>query len=254
MKMDIIEVKNYEEMSKKAADFIIETVKNKPNAVLGMATGGTAVGTYKHLIQDFNRNKTSYKQAYTVNLDEYIGMDPEHEQSYHTYMNNYLFQHIDLPKDHQHIPNGRAKDLEAECERYEETIEELGGVDLQILGIGHNGHIGFNEPGTSFNSKTQVVKLAESTRKANARFFADMNEVPTHAITMGIATILKSKKILLLVSGKGKAEILQKLLTCDVTESIPATALKNHPNVTIIADEEALGFLGDKEMEMRMSV
>ncbi|MFC3884910.1 glucosamine-6-phosphate deaminase [Bacillus songklensis] len=252
--MNIIAVKNYEEMSKKAAEFIIDTVKTKPNAVLGMATGGTAVGTYKCLIQDFNQNKTSYKQAYTVNLDEYIGIDPEHEQSYHTYMDNHLFQHIDLPKNHQYIPNGNAKNLEAECKRYEEAIEALGGVDLQILGIGHNGHIGFNEPGTSFDSKTQVVELAESTRKANARFFEDLNEVPTQAITMGIATILKSKKILLLVSGKGKAEILQKLLTCDITESIPATALKKHPNVTIIADKEALSFLADTEMKVRMSV
>lgn len=252
--MNIIKVKNYEEMSEKAAAFISETVRRKPNAVLGMATGGTAVGTYQCLIQDFNEHNTSYKQAYTVNLDEYVGMDPNHEQSYHTYMDNHFFQHIDLPKEHQHIPNGKALDLEAECKRYEEAIEALGGVDLQLLGIGHNGHIGFNEPGTSFDSKTQVVKLAESTRNANARYFDHMDEVPTHAITMGIATILKSKKILLLVSGKEKAEILYKLLTSDVTESIPATALKTHPNVTVIADKEALSFWHGKEMEMKLSV
>lgn len=252
--MNIIEVKNYEEMGQKAAAFIRETVRRKPNAVLGMATGGTAVGTYKYLIQDFNEHGTSYKQAYTVNLDEYVGMDPNHEQSYHTYMDSHLFQHIDMPKEHQYIPNGKAANLEAECERYEEAIEALGGVDLQILGIGHNGHIGFNEPGTSFDSKTQVVKLAESTRNANARYFDQMDEVPTHAITMGIATILKSKNILLLVSGKGKAEILHKLLTSDATEEIPATALKTHPNVTIIADKEALSFWNDQEMEMKMSV
>ncbi|WP_078411334.1 glucosamine-6-phosphate deaminase [Priestia abyssalis] len=252
--MNIIEVKNYEEMSQKAAGFIRETVRKKPNAVLGMATGGTAVGTYKYLIQDFNEHGTSYNQAYTVNLDEYVGMDPTHEQSYHTYMDSHLFQHIDMPKEHQYLPNGKAAHLEAECKRYEEAIEALGGVDLQILGIGHNGHIGFNEPGTSFDSKTQVVKLAESTRNANARYFDQMDEVPTHAITMGIATILKSKNILLLVSGKGKAEILHKLLTSDVTEEIPATALKTHPNVTIIADKEALSCWNNRETEMKLGV
>ncbi|WP_416829222.1 glucosamine-6-phosphate deaminase [Ectobacillus polymachus] len=252
--MNIIEVENYDEMSQRAAALMIETIRRKPNAVLGMATGGTAVGTYKCLIQDFKENNTSYKQAYTVNLDEYVGMNPNHKQSYHTYMNSNLFQYIDLPKEHQFIPNGKADDLEAECKRYDDAIEELGGVDLQILGIGHNGHIGFNEPGTSFQSKTQVVELAESTRNANARYFDKIDEVPTHAITMGIATILKSKRILLLVSGKGKAEILHKLFVSDLTESIPATALKTHPNVTIIADREALNLWKDREMEDKINV
>jgi glucosamine-6-phosphate deaminase len=252
--LNIIEVKNYEEMSEKAAAFILETLKTKPDAVFGMATGGTAIGTYQYLVQNFKNSTVSYEKAHTVNLDEYIGIDPVHEQSYHTYMNRHLFQHIDLPANHRHIPNGKAKDAAAECLCYEETIEALGGVDLQLLGIGHNGHIGFNEPGTPFQSKTHVVELTELTRKANARYFDRMEDVPTHAITMGIATILKSKRILLLVSGKGKAEILHKFLTSDITEHIPATALKHHPNVTIIADEDALSTWPKEDKEVRRSV
>ena len=238
--MKLIKVKNYEELSKKASAFIVETVNQKPNAVIGMATGSTAEGTYEYLVKAFQNDEISFTEAHSVNLDEYVGLSPENDQSYHAYMDHHLFKHIDMPAENHFIPDGEANDLQDECVRYESRIEELGGVDLQLLGLGHNGHIGFNEPGTSFQSKTQVVDLAESTRKANARFFEVMEEVPDQAITMGIATILKSKRILLLVFGKGKAEILNKLLESDQTESIPATALKEHHDVTIIADTDAL--------------
>jgi glucosamine-6-phosphate deaminase len=242
----IIKVNNYEAISKKAAEYIVDTIKNKPNAVIGMATGSTAEGTYEYLVRAYLNNEVRFKEASSVNLDEYVGLSPKNEQSYHAYMDHHLFDHIDMPAENNFIPNGEAIDLQGECARYEARIEELGGVDLQLLGLGHNGHIGFNEPGTSFSSKTQVVDLAESTRKANARFFDVMEEVPSKAITMGIATILKSKQILLLVSGKGKAEILNKLLESEQTESIPATALKGHHDVTIIADADALSLYEQK--------
>jgi glucosamine-6-phosphate deaminase len=243
----IIKVNNYEELSKKAAGFIVETITHKPDAVIGMATGSTAEGTYEYLVKAYQNKEVGFSHASSVNLDEYVGISPKNEQSYHAYMDQHLFDHIDMPAENHFIPNGKAENLMSECDRYEKRIEELGGVDLQLLGIGHNGHIGFNEPGTSFASKTQVVDLAESTRKANARFFEVMEEVPDQAITMGIATILKSKRILLLVSGKGKAEILKKLLESEQTESIPATALKGHNDVTIIADADALSLYEQKK-------
>jgi glucosamine-6-phosphate deaminase len=241
--MKLIEAKDYQDMSQKAAGIIIEQVKQKPNSVLGLATGGTVIGTYATLVDDHRVNGTSYRQIRTVNLDEYVGLAPEHPNSYHYYMNEHFFVHVDIPKEHTHIPNGLAKDIEEECKRYEQLIEDLGGIDLQLLGIGQNGHIGFNEPGTSFESKTHLVKLAESTRRANARFFDRPEEVPTHAITMGIATIMKSRKILLLASGEKKAPILSQLFSRGVDPKIPASILKTHPCVFVIADQEALSLL-----------
>lgn len=245
--MKIVAAKDYKEMSNMAAKVIINQVKEKPDSVLGLATGGTVVGTYEKLIEDYQQNKTSYKHIHSVNLDEYIGIEASHPNSYHYYMTDHLFSHINIEKDHIHIPNGLASDYEAECVEYERAIEKLGGVDLQLLGIGVNGHIGFNEPGTPFDSITHVEKLTESTRKANMRFFDSLDEVPTHAITMGISTILKSRKILLLVSGKKKAAILSQLLNGEVDEKVPATILKTHPDVTIIADEDALALVGDEK-------
>jgi glucosamine-6-phosphate deaminase len=241
--MRVVKVANYEEMSQKAAECIIRQVKEKPDSVLGLATGGTVIGTYQLLAKDHQKNGTSYQQILTVNLDEYIGISPEHEQSYHFYMKKRLFDHIQIPPENTYLPDGQAEDLEEECKRYDERIESLGGIDLQLLGIGVNGHIGFNEPGTPFDSKTHIVELSESTRKANARFFNTLEEVPKKAITMGIETIMKSKKILLLASGLKKAPIIRKLFQEGITEEIPASVLKKHENVVLIADEEALSLV-----------
>ncbi|MEK4223535.1 glucosamine-6-phosphate deaminase [Bacillus sp. FSL W8-0116] len=241
--MRVVKVANYEEMSQKAAECIIRQVKEKPDSVLGLATGGTVIGTYQLLAKDHQKNGTSYRQILTVNLDEYIGISPEHEQSYHFYMKKRLFDHVQIPPENTYLPDGQAEDLEEECKKYDERIESLGGIDLQLLGIGVNGHIGFNEPGTPFDSKTHIVELSESTRKANARFFNTLEEVPKKAITMGIETIMKSKKILLLASGLKKAPIIRKLFHEGITEEIPASVLKKHENVVLIADEEALSLV-----------
>ncbi|KAB7667606.1 glucosamine-6-phosphate deaminase [Bacillus sp. B1-b2] len=238
--MKLIEVKNYEEMSEQAASEVIKQVRIKPDSVLGLATGGTPVGMYQYIIKDFMGNGTSYQDVVTMNLDEYIGVSQDNEQSYHYYMRENLFKHIDLRPENTYLPTARnIEDNEAGV-KYEKLIDSAGGIDLQILGIGENGHIGFNEPGTSFDSITGIVKLTESTIKANARYFQSIEEVPTHAISMGISTIMKSKKILLLISGKKKAQIVDQLLKSEVNENLPASILKNHSNVIMIADQEAL--------------
>ncbi|WP_406866710.1 glucosamine-6-phosphate deaminase [Priestia megaterium] len=238
--MNIIQVKNYSEMSAKAADMLISKLHEKPNMNLGLATGGTPKGLYDRLIQDHKEHGTSYKQVTSFNLDEYVGMKPQDPNSYHYYMADALFNHIDIDVSNTHVPNGLADTPEEECRRYDEMIQNHGGIDLQILGIGQNGHIGFNEPGTSFNSPTHIVTLEESTRKANARYFNSLDEVPTQAITMGIDSIMKSKEILLLISGEAKAEAMYQLLNGEITEEFPASILKKHHSVTIIADQEAL--------------
>lgn len=245
--MKIIEVKNYQQMSERAAQYIIEKVSMFPKLKLGLATGSTPIGTYQKLIEDHQKNGTSYQRVTTFNLDEYIGLAGNHPNSYRYFMNQQLFDHIDIKKTRTYVPSGVAVDLKRECQHYEDLIEEHGGIDLQILGIGSNGHIGFNEPGTSFHSKTHIVDLAPSTIKANARFFNRVENVPTRAITMGISTIMKSKEILLLISGESKSEAVLRLLTGEVTESFPASVLKNHPYVTIIADEAAV-----KDMKLQM--
>lgn len=238
--MKFIEVNTYEELSQKASELIINIVKNNPNAKLGLATGSTPLGTYKRMIEDHHKHGTTYENIITVNLDEYVGLPKSHPSSYHYYMNHELFNHINIKRENTHIPNGIAKDLDEECKRYEAIIDKLGGLDLQLLGIGQNGHIGFNEPGTSFQSVTHVVELTENTREANARFFDRIEDVPKKAITMGIASILKSKKIVLLISGKQKSKALHRLLHEEISEDFPASALKNHPNCTVIYDLEAL--------------
>ncbi|MFK9095090.1 glucosamine-6-phosphate deaminase [Bacillus salipaludis] len=241
--MKIIEVKDYSEMSQKAAEYIIEKVCQNPKIKLGLATGGTPVGTYKKLIEDHQKNRTSYQNVTTFNLDEYIGLSGENKNSYRYFMDEQLFNHIDINKQNTNIPRGDSKDIEEECQRYEELLAKYGGIDLQILGIGSNGHIGFNEPGTNFTSQTHVIELAPSTINANARYFNRIEEVPTKAVTMGISTIMKSKEILLLVSGETKKQAMSKLLNGNVTESFPASVLKNHPYVTIIADKAAVSGL-----------
>ncbi|MCP8969875.1 glucosamine-6-phosphate deaminase [Ectobacillus ponti] len=239
--MKLIEVRSYEELSRVAADCIIDRVKSNPAIKLGLATGGTPVGTYRNLILDHEANGTAYRQATTFNLDEYVGLDPSNPGSYRYFMQERLFHWIDIPAGQTHVPSGVCSDPERECEAYEDLIRKAGGIDLQLLGIGGNGHIGFNEPGTSFHSLTHLVELDPSTREANARFFSSREEVPTHAITMGIRTIMDSREILLLVSGEGKRQALKQLLNGPVTEEFPASILQRHPHVTVIADSAALG-------------
>lgn len=240
MKFEIIKASNYEEMSRIAAEKVITKITEKPNAILGLATGSTPEGLYKLLIEDHQKHYTSYRYVKTVNLDEYVGLDKDDKNSYFTFMREKLFNHIDLDLNNTNIPDGTAANMEEEAARYEKYIDEIGGVDLQILGIGHNGHIGFNEPGTSFKSTTHLIKLAEKTREANARFFNSMDEVPTEAITMGIQSIMDSKEIILLVSGASKAEALKNLVYGEITEDFPASVLRLHNKVTIIADQDAL--------------
>lgn len=241
--MKLISAKNQTEMSRKASSLIIETVRSAPEAVLGLATGSTPLGTYQELIRDHSENGTSYGKVTTINLDEYVGLDADDPNSFRHFMDNQLFEALDISEQQIHLPNGTAENLDAECERYDILIKQTGGIDLQLLGIGENGHIGFNEPGTPFSSRTHVVELTESTRKANARFFERPEDVPTHAITMGIDSILQSQKILLLAFGASKAEAIKRLVHGGVSEDFPASALKRHDDVTLIADEEALALV-----------
>lgn len=238
--MKVIEAEDYQHLSELAAQFLINKVKANPKITLGLATGGTPEGTYKRMIKDHIENKTSYQKVTTFNLDEYVGLDENHPNSYHQYMVDHLFKDIDLPNTQSHLPNGAASDIHRECKNYEKLVQSAGGIDVQLLGLGSNGHIGFNEPGTSFDSRTHVVELAESTREANARFFETLDEVPHKAITMGISTIMESEEILLLVSGESKREALHQLLNEEVNERFPASVLRKHDQVTIIADQEAL--------------
>lgn len=241
--MNIIRVKDYREMSDKAAEIIADRMKQKPNLVLGLATGSTPEGMYERLIEKYKAGEISFKDVTTFNLDEYVGLEKDHPQSYAYFMDEKLLDHVDIDKANTHIPTGIVADIEKECKEYDEMIKKAGNVDIQVLGIGVNGHIGFNEPGTPFDSRTHQVELSESTRQANARFFGSMDEVPTHAVTMGVGTILESKEILMIISGEGKAEALRKLVEDKPDTQIPSSALQNHDNVTIIADEAALSKL-----------
>ena len=238
--MDIIHTPSYEALSQEAATYIAKQVRTNPDIVLGLATGSTPTGMYKHLLEDHIIHKTSYENVTTFNLDEYIGLKKTDSNSYYTFMRKHLFQHINIKKDKIYIPDGLAGNLATECENYEENLKKNGPVDIQVLGLGENGHIGFNEPGTSFHSRTHIVELTESTRTANARFFPGFDDVPTHAITMGIASIMSAKEIILLVAGKNKAKAFEQLLYGEVSESFPASVLKKHPCVKIIADTSVL--------------
>lgn len=237
----VLIVDNYEEMSTMAAEIVINKVKQSEHFTLGLATGSTPEGLYHHLVEEHKQNDTSYQHITTFNLDEYAKLSRENENSYYYFMHHHLFNHIDIPSENIHLPNGNQENLEEECNQYEALIEQNGGIDLQLLGIGHNGHIGFNEPGTSFQSKTHIVELDEVTRKANSRYFNSLEDVPTHAVTMGISTIMNSKEILLIISGKGKAETARRLLEGEISEDFPASALKQHQNITVIIDREAYG-------------
>ncbi|UFT98563.1 glucosamine-6-phosphate deaminase [Radiobacillus kanasensis] len=246
--MQITEVKNYDEMSKKASEIIMKRIQDLPKPVLGLATGSTPEGMYKELVQVYVDGKISFSNTTTYNLDEYIGLPREDKNSYRFYMNDRLFSHVDISKEQTNVPNGMAKDLKEECNDYEESIKKSGGIDVQVLGIGVNGHIGFNEPGTSFQTATHVVNLAPSTIQANARFFESEKDVPKQAITMGIQSIMKSKEILLLISGAKKADAVYQLLHGEVSEVFPASILQQHPNVHLIADEAALSKVKENGM------
>ena len=230
--MNFIKVSNYEEMSDKAAEIIIAELKRKKNCVLGLATGSTPIGTYKRLIESNKKGEIDFSEVTTVNLDEYVGLDVRNENSYRYFMNDQLFNHVNIDMANTHVPNGCVDDLKKEGERYDAFIDEIGGIDLQVLGIGLDGHIGFNEPDTVFTKATHEVVLDESTIKANSRFFENEEQVPKKAITMGMMSIMKAKKIILVANGK--EEILEKAFSGEIDPQIPASILQLHNDVTII--------------------
>ncbi|WP_226577465.1 glucosamine-6-phosphate deaminase [Halobacillus litoralis] len=245
--MNIIVVKDYKELSERACSIIENQIEMRAASVLGLATGSTPLGTYQELIQGYEEGRTDYSRVSTFNLDEYIGLSPDHPQSYRYFMNQKLFSHINISDENTYIPDGKAEDLQKECIRYERLVEEIGPPDLQLLGIGENGHIGFNEPGTSFESETHIVQLTDSTREANARFFSSMEDVPTQAVTMGIRSILKSRRILLLASGERKATAIKQFIESERTEQFPASSLKDHQDMTLIVDQAAYQKAIEKE-------
>lgn len=232
--MKWIEVNTYEELSEVAATIFSKQIQEKPDSVLGLATGGSPVGMYKKLVARHQAGHLSFQKVQTFNLDEYVGLEQTSPASYWTFMHENLFNFVDIQPENIHLPNGKAVNLAEECAAYDKRIEEAGGIDLQLLGIGVNGHIAFNEPGTSFDSKTNIVELTESTRTENAIYFDDPSEVPTHAITMGIHSIMKAKEIILIAFGEKKLPAIEKLKSGHITEEFPASQLLNHPNVTII--------------------
>ncbi len=241
--MHIISVADYEQLSEEAYETFIETLTSIKHPVFGLATGSTPKGMYKLLEQDYIQRRHAFNDITTFNLDEYIGLPKEHEGSYYYYMYERFFKPLELEKEQCFVPNGLATDLAIECTQYEEKIKRAGGIDLQFLGIGVNGHIGFNEPGTPFTSRTHVVQLTESTIEVNSRFFTTKEEMPTRAISMGIESIMESKKIVLFVNGKHKAEAVKQTIQGEVSEEFPASILQLHPDVTVIADKEALSAL-----------
>ncbi|MDR2045008.1 MAG: glucosamine-6-phosphate deaminase [Clostridium sp.] len=238
--MTIYKAKDYKDMSRKAANILSAQIIMKPTAVLGLATGSTPIGTYRQLMEWYEKGDLDFSKVVSVNLDEYKGLSGEHHQSYRYFMNVNLFDHVNIRKDYTYVPDGLAPDGQAECARYNEVIRSAGNIDTQLLGIGSNGHIGFNEPGAAFQNETHLVTLTEETRAANARFFASPDEVPTHAYTMGIKNIMSARKILLLATGASKAKALRSALYGPITPQVPASVLQLHNDVVVIADEAAL--------------
>lgn len=237
--MDFIIASDYSEMSRLAADRIEACLKAKPDCVLGLATGSTPIGLYACLVKDCKAGELSFANATTFNLDEYRGLAPEHNQSYRYFMQDNLFDHVDVQPQATHVPDGANPDAQAACEAYEAAIDAAGGIDLQLLGLGHNGHIGFNEPMDSFPVTTHVVELTERTIQANSRLFDSIDEVPREAYTMGVGTIMKARSILVVASGADKAQIVRDAFFGPVTPQVPASVLQLHPNVTVIVDAEA---------------
>ena len=244
--MKLIKSKDYAEMCAKVARVFAAQVTLKPASVLGLATGSTPVGMYQELVKKYEEGKISFAKVRTVNLDEYVGLEGTHDQSYRYFMNYNLFDHVDIDKANTYVPNGMAADPVAESIAYDAIVESMGGVDIQLLGIGNNGHIGFNEPCDCFPVGTHPVDLTESTITANARFFSSIDEVPKKAITMGIGTIMKAKKVVLMANGKGKAQIIYDTLFGPVTPNVPASILQLHPDVLVYVDEDAFSVLAEK--------
>lgn len=243
--MRIIKTTDYNEMSRVAANIIAAQITLKPNSVLGFATGSSPVGTYKELIKKCEAGDISFADITTVNLDEYRGLPKENDQSYDYFMNDNLFKHVNIDRTNTYLPNGLAENPDEECARYEALIEELGGIDLQLLGFGHNGHIGFNEPAESFVKAVNCVTLTERTIEANKRFFASADDVPRQAYTMGIGTIMAAKKIVVVVSGADKAEAVKNSITGPITPAVPGSILQLHPDVTIVCDEAAYSLMSE---------
>ncbi len=238
---NVVKVKDYEEASDKAFEVMKEFIK--PGKVLGLATGSTPLGLYQRMVKDHKENGTSYKDIKSFNLDEYVGLPINHPESYYAFMHRNLFDHIDIMEENAHVPSGLGEDLEGQAKHYDEMIDN-DPVDIQLLGIGSDGHIAFNEPGTPFDSPTHVTDLAESTIKDNCRFFDnDISKVPTQAVTQGIGTIMKAKNILLIATGANKAKAVKDMIDGPVDEACPASILQKHPNVTIIVDEAAASLL-----------
>ena len=241
--MKLIKAKNPAEAGKLAADMFEEIIRNNPQCVLGLATGSTPLPLYRELIEREKAGKIDFSKVRSANLDEYKGLSGDHPQSYRYFMNTNLFDHISINKANTIVPDGLAKDAKAMCDEYEKKIKALGGVDIQLLGIGHDGHIGFNEPCDYFPATTHEVKLEQMTREANKRFFASIDEVPTAAYTMGIGTVMAARKVLLIATGKDKAEIVKKSFFGPVTPQVPASILQFHHDVTVIVDEDAASLL-----------
>lgn len=245
--MEVIIAKDYDEMSLLAAEIIAAQVRSKPNSVLGLATGGTPVGTYQALAKMYREGKVDFAKVSTFNLDEYLGIPNDHPERYYNFMWTNLFQHVNIPKDRIHVPTNILEGAEQFCDWYEEQIEAYGGVDLQLLGIGPDGHIAFNEPTSSLASRTRMKTLDESTIEANARFFNNADEVPRYAITMGVGTVLEARKLLLIANGKKKAGIVKAFIEGPVTSMVTASALQLHPQAIVILDEDAASELSMKD-------
>ena len=238
--MRIIKTTDYNDMSRKAANIISAQIISKPDCVLGLATGSTPIGTYKKLVERYEKGDLDFSAITTVNLDEYKGLPKENDQSYYYFMHENLFDHVNIRPEASHLPNGIVDDSDAECARYEELIRSLGGQDLQLLGLGHNGHIGFNEPSDNFEKVTHCVNLQERTIEANKRFFASADDVPKQAYTMGIGTIMQAKKILIIASGEDKADIVRDAFFGPITPKVPASVLQLQSDVILVADAAAL--------------
>lgn len=243
--MRLIAAKDYNDLSRKAANIIAAQVQLKPDCVLGLATGSSPVGTYKELIAKYEAGELDFSQVRTVNLDEYVGLTADHDQSYAYFMRTNLFDHVNIDQANCNIPNGMATDSAAECARYDAVINAVGGADLQLLGIGPNGHIGFNEPADEFVKGTNKIALKDSTIDANARFFASREDVPTHAFTMGIGAIMKAKRVLLVASGENKAQAIKDCFFGSIKPQNPGSILQFHSDFTLVADEAALSLVKD---------
>lgn len=248
--MRVYLAEDYASMSRRAANIISAQVITKPDSVLGLATGGTPIGAYQQLVEWYKRGDLRFAEIRSVNLDEYYGLSPRHEQSYRYFMQHYLFDHIDIKRENTHVLNGLARDIPAECNRFNQLIQELGGIDLQVLGMGNNGHIAFNEPGTDFALETHLVDLTEDTIEANKRFFERREDVPRQALSLGIKNIMGARRILMVVNGGDKADVVYQAFCGPITKEIPASVLQLHPNVTLVGDQDALHKLVEKGVPM----